>query len=221
MRPVSFLCIIAMYRIMGVSPLRSFSEEDFIDKVIYRTQQELNRRLQRGLVLYLRPNLLSDDGTSISLGETAFAKALGIGYKFRRTGECSTGQEHKKKTLQCPVRFNCFRIVLPQLPEDGGTQYVVRVTVVGEVVLWDPTGGPFLSYRRFKKTAETTYTMTNSHGIPVTSYPARYSLLKGRLLNLRGILESRLNAFFDDGTFRDAISAVLRVVNKPADFSSQ
>uniref|UniRef100_A0A6B0UZC7 Uncharacterized protein n=1 Tax=Ixodes ricinus TaxID=34613 RepID=A0A6B0UZC7_IXORI len=140
MRPISFLYIIAMYRIMGVSPLRSFSEEDFIDKVIHRTQQELNRRLQKGLVIYLRPNLLSDDGNSISLRETAFAKALGIGYKFRRTGECSTGQEHKKKTLQCPVRFNCFRIVLPQLPEDGGTQYVVRVTVVGEVVLWDPTG---------------------------------------------------------------------------------
>uniref|UniRef100_A0A6B0V2V3 Uncharacterized protein n=1 Tax=Ixodes ricinus TaxID=34613 RepID=A0A6B0V2V3_IXORI len=221
MRPVSFLCIIAMYRIMGVSPLRSFSEEDFIDKVVYRTQLELNRRLQRGLVIFLLSSLLSDDGNFISLGEAAFAKGFGIGYKFRRTGECSTGQEYQKKTLQCPVRFNCFRIVLPQLPEDGGTQYVVRVTVVGEVVLWNPTGGRFLSYRRFKKTVETTYTMTNSNSIPVTSYPARYSLLKGPLLNLRGILESRINTFFDDETFRDAISAVLRALNKPADFSSQ
>uniref|UniRef100_A0A6B0UI18 Putative secreted protein n=1 Tax=Ixodes ricinus TaxID=34613 RepID=A0A6B0UI18_IXORI len=77
------------------------------------------------------------------------------------------------------------------------------------------TGIPNMRYKRFTKSG-TTYLMFNSNYNPVPS-PDRYSLKTGKPLNLRGILDSRLETFLGENEqLSDCINAALRAVqNRP------
>uniref|UniRef100_A0A6B0V5G7 Putative conserved secreted protein n=1 Tax=Ixodes ricinus TaxID=34613 RepID=A0A6B0V5G7_IXORI len=217
MRSNILLCVIYISQLTGVSSLRSLSEEDFIDRVLFRTQQNLYRRLTKGWSVFLGTSLEADNGTLIPLGRDNFATGVGVHYKLKRNGECYTKLEISKNTLQCPLMLDQFRVTLPRFHGDGGVQYMLRVAVEFKIVLWNPTGSPFLSYKRLM-TTRTTYTMTDSNNVIVTETPARYSLSPKSTRNLRGVMGSRLQAFFTDGDFYLSLTTALRGVPKPSDF---
>uniref|UniRef100_A0A6B0UEX7 Putative secreted protein n=1 Tax=Ixodes ricinus TaxID=34613 RepID=A0A6B0UEX7_IXORI len=85
------------------------------------------------------------------------------------------------------------------------------------IFIYQLTGSSFLSYKRFMNT-RTTYTMTDSNNVIVTETPARYSLSPKSTRNLRGVMGSRLQAFFTDGDFYHSLTTALRGVPKPSDF---
>uniref|UniRef100_A0A6B0V4U3 Putative secreted protein n=1 Tax=Ixodes ricinus TaxID=34613 RepID=A0A6B0V4U3_IXORI len=243
------LCVIYIYQLIGVSSLRSLSEEDFIDRVLFRTQQNIYRRLPKGWSIFLGTSLQADNGTLIPLGTDNFATGIGVHYKLKRNGDCNTKVESHKNTLQCPIMLDQFQVTLPRFHGDGGKQYILRVAVEVKIVLWNPTvrsylhlyshdgthesrkhipgkkdfadltmqGISSLSYKRYINKG-TTYKMTDSNNVIVTEPPARYSISPKLTLNLRGIMQSRLQAFLTDGEFHDSLSTALKGVPKPADF---
>uniref|UniRef100_A0A6B0V2P7 Putative conserved secreted protein n=1 Tax=Ixodes ricinus TaxID=34613 RepID=A0A6B0V2P7_IXORI len=217
MRSSILLCVIFIYQLTGVSSLRSLSVEDFIDRVLFRTQQNLYRRLTKGWSIFLGTSLKADNGTFIPLGTDNFATGVGVHYKLKRDGECDTKVESSINTLQCPVIFDQFKVILPRFHGDGGKQYILRVVMKVKVVLWNPRGSSFLSYKRFTNT-RTTYTMTDSNNVIVIETPARYSLSLKSTRNLRGVMWSRLEDFLTNGDFYHSLTTALSGVPKPSDF---
>uniref|UniRef100_A0A0K8R7T0 Uncharacterized protein n=1 Tax=Ixodes ricinus TaxID=34613 RepID=A0A0K8R7T0_IXORI len=205
MRSNILLCVIFIYQLTGVSSLRSLSAEDFIDRILFRIQQNLYRRLTKGWSIFLGTSLQADNGTLIPLGIDNFALGVGVHYKLKRDGECNTKEESSKNTLQCPVIFDQFKVILPRFHGDGGKQYILRVVMKVKVVLWNPRGSSFLSYKRFTNT-RTTYTMTDSNNVIVIETPARYSLSLKSTRNLRGVMWSRLEDFLTNGDFYHSLT---------------
>ncbi|XP_040077250.1 uncharacterized protein LOC120849163 [Ixodes scapularis] len=218
MRLLFFLCAISTYRFTGASPSPDTRLDDFFAEVILKTQYELTRRNPNGRKIFLPSSLEDDNGVRVSIGRDIYAIIFGLDYKFQKNGRCITKVEQAKHTLQCPVTFSWIRIVLPRAVDET-TQYVVRAKITGRVVLEERSGIPNMRYKRFSRSG-TTYLMFDSNYNPVPS-PDKYSLKTGNLLNLRGILESRLRTFLGDNEqLSDCINTALRAVKNPPDLRS-
>ncbi|XP_040069113.1 uncharacterized protein LOC120842150 [Ixodes scapularis] len=212
MRFLIFLWIISEYHATGALTQPDLKLEYFFDEVFLKTVCELAKRNPNGRRIFLREFLQSDDGTFIDIRSDPFAVFLGLDYRFKRDGWCSTRVQQNENTLQCPVLFDGIRIVLPQANGEA-TQYVVHAKLKGKVVL--AAGTFYMKYVRFAM-HEQTYEMFDKNYNRV-SPPARYSLKPGQLYNLRGILAQRVNTLLTvNDHLSDVFDAALRGVQKPA-----
>ncbi|XP_040074363.1 uncharacterized protein LOC120846603 [Ixodes scapularis] len=214
MRSNILLCVIFIYQLTGVSSLQKLSFEDFIDEVLFRTQQNLYSRLGEGWNIFLGTSLQDENGTFIFLNGYAYAYAVGWHYKLKRDGVCGTIYGGMDNRLWCPVRFDKLRVALPRFPGDGGEHYILRVDMTARLGFWQPRGGDLMNYIRYVS-MRTNYTMTNRKYAIVTDTPARYHLSKKWAQNLQGVMQTTLKAFLTNGDFYHSITKAVEGMKKP------